>query len=598
MSKTFGQFLVEDVVPPHLRSKIRGPLTKKELYRVLYEYAKENPHDAAERMDRLRELGHELAMTEGLSIGLDDISPDYSVREQIIKPALLKIKKAVPEKREKILAETQNKLLDATKKFHGTQAILVSSGARGKPIQLMRSFLAPVAARTSKGEINPWMIHHSYSQGLRPSEMFTANIESRQNQISSNLAVTEPGDFSKILVNNMTDQLVLEEDCGTQNGITSSTDDPNIVDRVLAQPAYGIPAGSIITSEVFNKLRKKKGTVIVRSPMTCEAHEGVCQKCYGLNEYGSFPEIGTNVGVRSAQAITEPLTQFVLSAKHGVRQPGADKLKIEGLAGLRSFLEMPQSFMNKATLSSERGKVSKVEQAPQGGFNVVVNNKEHYVPPGLRILVKKGENVFPGKALSDGIPKPDEVVKYLGLGEGRKYVVSQLHDLYKRQGLDLDKRHFEILAKSHLNQVEIQNDPEGRYFPGELVDYNNFVKRLGQDIEELPLSRAQGKLLAKNYLHHLAGTELTPEVLSDLKKNKFKTVLTIAKPPDISFIVRPITRNPLLNPDWMARLAHRHLKESLLEGVHYAQKTNLHGSHPIPAFVYGLEFGQGPGRRY
>lgn len=597
MPQTFGQTLVNDVLPKDLQST--KTLDKKELHQRLYTLARRDPAEAARAMDQIRQLGHEIATTEGASITLDDITPRYKARNAALRPTLKRLQTiSDPEKRMPLILEAQKKLAKATENFGGTQAMIVQSGTRGAPVQLMRSFMSPVAARDPKGQSYPWLIHHSYSEGLRPSEYWTASQESRNNLLAANLAITEPGDFSKILVNNMGDQLVLSEECGTKNGIEMKTDDPNIVDRYLATPTAGFKPGTQVTPQVFSQIRKKAKTAIVRSPMTCEHNDGICQKCYGTNETGKLHQLGTNVGIRSAQAITEPLTQFTLSARHGVRQAGADTAKVQGLKGLRQFLEIPKTFTNKAVLAEEAGKVSKISKAPQGGHNIAVGQNTYYTPPDQAPMVRVGQQVAPGDVLTDGIPRPDEVVKYKGLGTGRKYIVDQLHDAYKNQGVDLDKRHFEILARTHLNHVQVDEDPEDRFYPGEIVNYSTMLKQLSDDAVDQPLRRAEGQVLAKGYLHHTAGTTVTPELTKELSAKGIKAVRVARRPPKVSFIMQPITSNPLLNPNWLARMGHRKLKSTVLEAASFAEKADIHGTHPVPGFVYGTEFGKGPGRRY
>jgi hypothetical protein len=63
-------------------------------------------------------------------------------------------------------------------------------------------------------------------------------------------------------------------------------------------------------------------------------------------------------------------------------------------------------------------------------------------------------------------------------------------------------------------------------------------------------------------------------------------------------IMKPIARTPLLNPDVLARMAHRNLKQTLLEGAAFGERSDIAGYHPIPAFIFGAEFGQGPQGRY
>jgi len=597
MAETFGQYLVNDLLPKDLQTQ--GTVDKKDLYNRIYTMVRRDPKDAAERIDKLRILGHELATTEGISVGLEDIAPDPR-KNIIVKPIMAQVKKTKdPDKRRALIAGAEKKLLQVSKQHPGSMGEMVRSGGRGKDVQLMRTSNAVLFAKDPvTRKVYPWMIPRGFAEGLKPSEDWVASTESRVNLMDANLAVTEPGALSKLFVNNMNDQLVLAEDCGTQNGVMLNTDDPNLVDRYLARPEASFPRNTLVTPHVATQLRKKAKSVMVRSPITCELNDGVCQKCYGLNENGQPQGLGTNIGVRSAQALAEPITQFVISAKHGVRGKTSDKKAVEGMVALHQMLEIPKSFVNKATLSTSEGKVTGVERAPQGGFNVNVGETKHYVPSGLSPVVRVGQRVTPGDALSDGIPKPDEVVQYKGLGAGRKYMVDQLHDIYRGRGLDIDKRHFEVLARSHLNHVRIDEDPEERFYPGEIVNYTTMMKTLGEDVKDKPVNDAIGSVLAQGYMHHTAGTPVTPEIAGELAKNRIRVVSVSKRPPKISFFMTSLSQNPLLNPDWMARLGHRYLKESLLEGAHFGQFSNIHGTHPVPAYVYGREFGQGSGGRY
>lgn len=595
--QSFGQYIVNDLLPKDLRSD--SVLDKKTFYKKLYTYARRDPEGAAKHMDKLRQLGHSIATTEGMTISLDDITPEYTARNAITKPALARMKKATSvKKRRDIINAAQEKMIAATSKFGGSQGTLIRSGSRGKPIQLMRMSMAPMAGRDASGDPYPWLVHHSHSEGLRPSEMYATNFETRNNQIASFKQVTEPGEFSKILVENMSNQLILEEDCGTTNGIQMNTNDTDVIDRYLARTEKGFPVGTLITPQVFSRLQKKKGVLLVRSPMTCELQDGICQKCQGLDEKGKLHTLGTNVGVRSAQALSEPLTQFQLSAKHGVRQAGLDKAKVQGLAGLRQFLEIPQSFTNRAILATEEGKVTRIERAPQGGHDIYVGENKYYTPPNLDPTVHKGDKVTPGDILSDGIPMPNEVVQYKGMGTGRKYVVDRLYDVYRNQGVSVDKRHLEILARSHLNHVQIDEDPENRYYPGEIISYPSLLKTLSDDVKKVSIKSAVGEVLGRGHLHHVAGTRVTPEIAKELSRGGIDKVTIAKDPPKVSFLMRPIQRNPLLNPDWLARLGHRNLKDSILEGAHFGQRSELHSTHPIPAYVYGTAFGTGRGKRY
>lgn len=590
---TLGQHLVNAILPPKWRD--RGVLTKSSLNQILVEIAKEQPALYPDVVTKLKRLGDEVATLDGISVGLDDIAPHREQRDAALKPHVEAFRKASNlDAKEKALADAQDAMLELAKNHSGTMGEMVRSGGRGNAAQLMRTVGAPVMVRDSKGKVVPWLIDRSFSEGLKPADAWIAGGEARVNAVLSNISVVEPGDLSKILVNNMGDKLVTMTDCGTHNGISMLGSDPHVVDRYLAK------TNQLITPRVAAEYARKGESIVVRSPMTCEAHHGVCQHCQGLAPAGGLHPIGTNIGMRAAQALAEPLTQFSLNAKHGGRIERSDKEpRLEGIKGVRSLLEVPTSFTHKAVLAEHDGVVSRVENAPQGGQYVHVNDTRHYVAPEHHVIVAPGQSVYGGDALSNGVPKPDEVVRHKGLGEGRRYLVDALSDVYKRAGSEVDKRHLEVLAKSVLNHVQIVDPgPDDAFVKGDIVNYNKFQAALASSKKRVATMDAIGEALGEPVLHHTTGTLVTPALADQLAKRGFTSIMIAEHGPRAAPVMRPASRTPLLNPDWMARLAHRYLKETLLTGIHRGDETNLHGASPVPAYAAGTEFGQGPEGRY
>jgi len=89
----------------------------------------------------------------------------------------------------------------------------------------------------------------------------------------------------------------------------------------------------------------------------------------------------------------------------------------------------------------------------------------------------------------------------------------------------------------------------------------------------------------------MAGTRITREIVDKLRASGVHEVEVLVNPPKMEFVVPSITRAPLFNPDWMARMGHRYLKDTLLEGAGYGQTTNLESTHPLPGYAYGPNFG-------
>jgi hypothetical protein len=149
-----------------------------------------------------------------------------------------------------------------------------------------------------------------------------------------------------------------------------------------------------------------------------------------------------------------------------------------------------------------------------------------------------------------------------------------------------------------MNHVEILRDPSNRFLKGDVINYNNLRAELSKGLHQVSLSDALGNILGKDYFHFSVGTRVTPEVVSFLKKQKVQDVMIAPRAPEVSFIMKPLTGIPRMHPDWLARLGHRGLKSSILQAVHTGEVSDIHGTHPVPAYTFGAEFGQGQKGRY
>lgn len=594
MTKTFGQHLVEDAIPPAYRPQ--GVYTKGALFKSMLNLAKDDPELYAKTIVKVKSVGDEVATMEGLSVGLDDIEPVYAQRNAVMQPAISAFNKAkTRDERQKVVGKAQQDLLSYAKTHPGTMGDMARSGGRGNMIQLMKAVGSPVAANDEKDRVQPWLIRHSYSEGLKPADWWAANREARMAAAKSTIEVSEPGDLSKIIANNTMGQTISVHDCHTHNGLRMATNTVDALDRYLAQPAGAYRAGTLITKRVLDDLAKS-GTAyaMVRSPMTCEAQNGICQMCMGNTVTGKLNRIGDNVGIRAAHALGEPLTQLALNAKHGVRTAGGSA-GVSGLSGFRALIETPATFKGKAALAPIDGSVTRIEKAPQGGHYIYVSGERVHTPEGFAPKVKIGQLVHAGDALSDGTPKPDEVVHHKGLGAGRQYLVNELSGIYQGSGIDVDRRHLEVLAKSMLNHLDVTKaDPNAHgIIRGDVIDYNKFRAAAEKAKEDVPVDAAVGKFLADPVQEHLPGTRVTPGLAADLKRRGVTKVTISSLDVQVAPRMAAATRNPLLNPDWMVRAGHRYLKNTLVEGAARGDVSNIRGLHPIPAMVFNPEFGDG-----
>jgi hypothetical protein len=133
-------------------------------------------------------------------------------------------------------------------------------------------------------------------------------------------------------------------------------------------------------------------------------------------------------------------------------------------------LNPPKESVAFAAHADEDGRVSHIEEAPQGGHHVFIGATPHYVGPEQNLLVRQGADVEAGDVLSDGLPNPSSVVAHKGIGEGRRYLVHALSNTMRDAGLRPHRRNLEVLARGlvdHVNMTDFHED----HAPGDIVRY-------------------------------------------------------------------------------------------------------------------------------
>lgn len=599
---TLGRAMVQSAFPPGYAPK--DPVTKKNLQAALHRVAVERPGEYARVAERIKHIGDEAATYIGLSVGLDDITTKTSERDRILEPRMKALRMAGEDlqRRREIIADVQKELLPLAQAHPSDMGKMVQSGGRGSVVQLMKGVVAVGSVGGRHHQISPWLIKHSFGEGLRPDEAWEAMVQARQDAVATKQSVSEPGAFGKIMAQAMIRQVITTPDCKTTNARVYSPDDPNILSRVMAQDAGGLARGTVIDERAAKVLVDAKvSKVRVRTPLTCAAAPGLCAQCYGHDEWRKFPPVGTNVGLRSAQAMAEPLTQASLDAKHGVRMTA--NARVSGLTGLSGFLDFPESFTSRAVLAPGTGKVTRIDAAPQGGHNlhmrIADQDRTIYVPPQLEVTARVGQEVDVGDALTDGIATPDDVVRLKDMGTGRAHVAESVRAIFGTMGVQLDPRHTELLARGHLSYVRVQDDPTGQYTPGEIVPFETVADRFKERTETVKLSDAKdGEVLAVGHEHWMAGTRLTPQIKRSLDGLGVKEVEVSRTGLKVTPVVHSITRTPLNDPSWLARMGHRYLQRSLTHAAQEGHVAPLHDTHPLAGYVEGTQFGGNHDGRY
>jgi DNA-directed RNA polymerase subunit beta' len=476
-----------------------------------------------------------------------------------------------------------------------TLAKMVVSEARGKPSQLAQMVSSPVMFTDLKQRPILLPIRSSFAEGLKPDEYWASSYGARLGVISSKFATADAGAFGKQMAQATLGLVVTMVDCGTSAGIPSTVDDNDNLDAFLAAKAGSFSRNTLITPSVLAELKRENVTdILVRSPITCEAPKGVCAKCRGLNDKNKLPALGENIGLASASAMAEPVTQMSLNVKHSGGAAGQGGIA-SGYKLLNQLTSVPSEFPNRAAISTRTGKVTKIEPAPQGGTFTFVDGETHYSLPGFRPSVKVGDSVEEGDPLDGAIVNPAETVVFKGVGEGRRQLVNKLRDAYKDAGAAVGRRHFEVLSRALINQAQIDTDILPGSLPDDIVDFQALQKEY-----RAPTSRtsgvegALGKYLTKPVLHYTVGTKLFPSMVQELRKFGIKSVEVEDAPPPFTPMMLRMQDIPQIGSDWMSALYSRNLKVNLLKNVHRGAKAPTHSTSFIPSLAEGTEFGRSP----
>ncbi|MCG6902113.1 MAG: DNA-directed RNA polymerase subunit beta', partial [Rhodobacter sp.] len=294
------------------------------------------------------------------------------------------------------------------------------SGARGSPAQMkqlggMRGLMAKPS-----GEIIETPIISNFKEGLTVLEYFNSTHGARKGLADTALKTANSGYLTRRLVDVAQDCIVRMHDCGTENSITAeaAVNDGEVV-STLAERILGRVAGEDVirpgTDEVLvakNELIDERTSDLVeaagiaamriRSPLTCEAEEGVCAACYGRDlARGTMVNQGEAVGIIAAQSIGEPGTQLTMRTFH-----------IGGIAqgGQQSFQEASQEgkleYRNASLLENANGEMIVM------GRNMVLaimddqggERASHKLTYGTKVFLKDGAKVSRGDKLFEWDP--------------------------------------------------------------------------------------------------------------------------------------------------------------------------------------------------
>ena len=298
--------------------------------------------------------------------------------------------------------------------------MMAHSGARGSVTQMkqlggMRGLMAK-----PNGDIIETPIISNFKEGLTVLEYFNSTHGARKGLSDTALKTANSGYLTRRLVDVAQDCIVRMNDCGTEQSITAETavNDGEVVsslaERVLGRVAAEdifrpgtedilVAKGELIDEIMADKIDEAGlQTARIRSPLTCEAEEGVCALCYGRDlARGTIVNTGEAVGIIAAQSIGEPGTQLTMRTFHigGVAQGGQQSFLEASQSGVIEF-ENPQTLKNAQGDMLVMGRNMKLRILDENGDELA----SHKLGYGTKLFVAEGAKVERGDKLFEWDP--------------------------------------------------------------------------------------------------------------------------------------------------------------------------------------------------
>ncbi|MBO4371177.1 MAG: DNA-directed RNA polymerase subunit beta', partial [Paludibacteraceae bacterium] len=135
---------------------------------------------------------------------------------------------------------------------------------------------------------------------------------------------------------------------------------------------------------------------------------------------------------------------------------------------------------NPAIVSEIDGEVSFGEKIKRGQKEIIITSKtgekrNYFVPLSRQILVQENDFVRAGGALSDGAITPSDILAIKGPTAVQEYIVNEVQDVYRLQGVKINDKHFEVIVRQMMRKVEIDDPGDTLFLEKQVVDKQEFM---------------------------------------------------------------------------------------------------------------------------
>jgi DNA-directed RNA polymerase subunit beta' len=451
---TVGRALLSEILPKGLPfSNINKALKKKEISKLINtSFRKCGLKETVVLADKLLQSGFKLATRAGISIAIDDMLVP-SQKQTLIERAEKEVKEIEQQYVSGLVTagERYNKVVDIWGKAgdeigkkmmdhlkvektidrHGKTVdqesfnsiyMMADSGARGSAAQIRQlSGMRGLMAKPD-GSIIETPITANFREGLNVLQYFISTHGARKGLADTALKTANSGYLTRRLVDVTQDLVVIETDCGTDNGMNmrALVEGGEVIeslrDRVLGRvaaidvvhpetQASLLPAGSMLDEDTLDVLEQAGVDEIkVRTPLTCATRFGLCAKCYGRDlGRGGLVNTGEAVGVIAAQSIGEPGTQLTMRTFHigGAASRAAVASSVEaksdGIIGFNATMRYVTNGKGELVVISRSGEI--IIADPHGR-----ERERHKVPYGAILNIKASQVIKAGLVLANWDP--------------------------------------------------------------------------------------------------------------------------------------------------------------------------------------------------
>ena len=507
--------------------EINGVVSKKNLGKIIGKcISVHGLSRTAELLDYIKSTGYKYSTLGAVTVSIDDVKVPPQKKEIIAKAQadvdnILKQYgrglitdderySEVIKIWEKATDDVKNAMRDNFSK-ENPMFMMSDSGARGNLDQLkqiagMRGLMASTTGKTVEIPIKS-----SFREGLDALEYFISAHGARKGLSDTALRTADSGYLTRRLVDVSQDIIVREDDCGSTDGLEvyDIKDGNQVIEKMqerllgryplddIKNPTTGeiiVDKNTLITEELADKIVDAGIThVKVRSVFGCRTEHGVCAKCYGMGLASRKEvDIGDTVGIIAAQSIGEPGTQLTMRTIHSGGVAGVADIT-QGLPRVEELFEARKP-KGVAIITEIAGKVSIRDEKKRKEVTVTSNDdsRTYLIPFGSKLKVREGDVLEAGDQITEGSKNPAEVLAISGPQGVFEYIIAEVQKVYRNQGVDINDKHIELIARQMLKKVRVEDNGDTDMFAGSLVDMYEFEDK-NKLAEEQGLRPATGK---------------------------------------------------------------------------------------------------------